>query len=254
MRLLGNIVVSGDIVCKTGLHIGVEGELEVGGIDNPVIKDPISGKPYIPGTSLKGKMRSLTEWHEGKINSDNRDDDDKVYYHQCTQRRCRVCRVFGYAAEDDRPDVGPTRLTVRDAYPTSATEKFWEEELSNALQYTEIKTETAIDRIRSTANPRQMERVPQDSRFNFEFIFSVYDTGQGGVVDVELFNIVEQARHLLKDSALGGSGSRGYGSIQFSDEEYEVRPVESYRPGGDDPVTVSDPAEIPDILGIETEV
>jgi CRISPR-associated protein Csm3 len=51
-----NVIISGKIICNTGLHIGgSKEELEIGGTDAPVIIDPETRIPVIPGSSLKGK-------------------------------------------------------------------------------------------------------------------------------------------------------------------------------------------------------
>ena len=63
MQLTDMQVIEGDLELVTGLHIGAgNDEIRIGGIDNPVLKHPYSGQPYIPGSSLKGKVRSLLEW------------------------------------------------------------------------------------------------------------------------------------------------------------------------------------------------
>ena len=62
LRLQGKYIIQGKIKVLTGLHIGGPTTgLNIGGVDNIVIKDA-KGKPYIPGSSLKGKMRSLLEY------------------------------------------------------------------------------------------------------------------------------------------------------------------------------------------------
>ena len=61
--------LEGTITLKTGLHIGAgDTEMRIGGTDNPVVKNPLDNRPYIPGSSLKGKIRSLLEWQLGLVN------------------------------------------------------------------------------------------------------------------------------------------------------------------------------------------
>lgn len=228
MRLLGHVELDCTLTCETGLHIGDEGALEIGGVDGPVVKEPTQGFPYVPGSSLKGKMRSLLEWHEGKVDPEGKTHDcdgpDAV--------SCPICRVFGTPADTDA-ETGPTRLSVRDAFPTEETKVRWEEEFDTVLPYTEIKTENTIDRITAAADVRSNERVPKDSEFDCEFVYGVYDLDDGGQPDLENLDIIERGLSLLEDSWLGGSGSRGYGSVMFDDKRYTVRMPEDYRSGVD---------------------
>lgn len=224
LRFKGKYIISGEIVCKTGLHIGGTTEgFEVGGLDNPVIKNPLTEQPYIPGSSLKGKLRHLLEWKLGKI---EKHPKHKMYTaHFCGE--CSACLVFGVASDETelRMKAGPTRLTVRDVFPTQETVKEWAQYLGENV-YTELKTENALDRVTSEANPRTMERVPAGSKFEFEMIFDVYaDT------DKDLLKELIAAMHLLENSALGGSGSRGSGKVEFADLSIEFRPVTYYQTG-----------------------
>jgi CRISPR-associated protein Csm3 len=228
MEFRGNIIVKGVIECETGLHIGGNKDIfEIGGIDAPVIRDPITRYPYIPGSSLKGRMRFLMEWETGRVNSNNGKP------HNCTSedkaKSCPVCRVFGISAAENLK-VGPTRLIVRDAHPTEDTVEKWKE-LDTGLLYTEWKKENYIDRITSRADPRDMERVPKGSKFDFEMVYSIYDMGDGGETDVEFFKYVRTAMRLLEDSYLGGNGSRGYGKVKFDVREVVFRSRDAYREG-----------------------
>ena len=217
----GNVIIKGKIKCETGLHIGGSKEkFEIGGIDAPVLRDPF-GYPYIPGSSLKGKMRYLLEWDMGKVKK----DDGKP--HNCEEKECVVCRVFGTSAEKGK--AGPTRLIVRDTHPTKDTKEMWENKLDTDLLYTEHKKENVIDRITSHANPRDMERVPKDSEFAFEMIYSVYDINDGGKTDLDNIDYVFKTINLLEDSALGGSGSRGYGKIKFVEKTIVVKSRDDYK-------------------------
>ena len=160
----------------TGLHIGGSDDtMKIGGIDSAVIKREVftnedgtinydgTGKkitePYIPGSSLKGKMRSLTEWLTGSVLPTGK-------VHTCGVSTCPVCRTFGRGANDSRTAAsGPTRLIIRDAYLTEDSKK----ELTNLKARTgldtEMKYENTINRIDSKANPRNMERVPMGTKF-----------------------------------------------------------------------------------------
>lgn len=216
--LLGNIILRGKLECLTPLHIGgSKDKFEIGGVDNPVIRDPLTNYPYIPGSSLKGKLRTLLEFALGvvKIDKDGNapPSDDPV-----------ITNFFGASAEKSK--FGPTRLIVRDAYPDDETIKLWNN-VDTETPYTEYKAENTIDRMSSKANPRFLERVLKGSKFDVEFVLQVYsnenDKGK------ENFEKLVQALRLLEDNTLGGGGSRGSGKVKFyferpfcvSDENYK---------------------------------
>lgn len=221
-KFLANLIIKGKIRCETGLHIGgmVEG-YEIGGMDNPVIKDPITGYPYIPGSSLRGKMRSLLEWAKGLVNNDGD-------VHVCNNQGCPVCRSFGVPAEEGRA-IGPTRLIVRDAWPTEETKKNLDTlQREKGLPKVEWKSENVINRITSEATPRQIERVPKGSEFDFELVYGIYDVSDKGEKDIEHLKYVFEAIELLEDSTLGGYGSRGSGKISIKIEEMRLKKLEDY--------------------------
>jgi len=246
MEFLGNILVKAKIRCETGLHIGGNKDaFEIGGIDAPVIRDPQSRVPYIPGSSLKGKMRFLLEWKEGKVEKKNGDP------HKCKKdedaKECPVCRVFGVSA-DEELKIGPTRLIVRDAYPTAETVERWKD-LETGLLYTEWKKENYIDRITSKATPRDVERVPKGSEFDLEMVYGVYKLdGENELRDLEFFKYVEEAMKLLQDSSLGGSGSRGYGKISISVDKMICKTKKHYA-SGEKGVEIKDIREAEKCLG-----
>jgi len=213
-----NIKVSGKIVLETGLHIGAAAEaMKIGGTDSPVVMDYLKRVPIIPGSSLKGKMRSLIELSEGNYNTDGE-------VHSCDDPSCKLCLIFGRSAEDsEKVKLGPTRLIVRDCFPDDETKKRWEE-TEDIINGTEIKMENWINRITSGATPRTFERVPAGSKFNFEMILSVYS----GDDEKENLRYVLNAMGMLEDNYLGGLGSRGYGKISFEIEKIEERRKEDY--------------------------
>ena len=217
----GKYIISGKICCVTGLHIGGTTEsFEIGGMDNPVIKDPLTEHPYIPGSSLKGKLRHLLEWNLGKIEKHPKHHTYTAHF--CGE--CDACLIFGPASDktEVREKAGPTRLTVRDSFPTEDTVKKWEKWLGEGV-YTELKTENAINRITSEANPRTMERVPAGSEFAFEMIFDIYKDE-----DRRLLKSLFTAMSLLEDSALGGSGTRGHGKVKFVELRLSFRSNDYY--------------------------
>ena len=102
------------------------------------------------------------------------------------------------------------------------------------LNGTEFKWENTINRIDSSANPRNIERVPKDSKFAFEIIFSVYDE------DEENITKLLEAIRLLEDNYLGGSGSRGSGQVVFEDIKISKRTTEFYIENSDEEIIVED--------------
>jgi CRISPR-associated protein Csm3 len=210
-QFLANLIISGKITCITGLHIGGTQEgYEIGGMDNPVIKDPIEGYPYIPGSSLKGKLRSLLEWSmPNKINPTGE-------IHTCDGSNCFLCRIFGSPAELNRK-IGPTRIIIQDAYPDKTTIQLMDDlQRDKGLPKVEWKTENAINRIDSSATPRTIERVPKGAMFDLNILYGIYKIpGEDTLKDIEALEYLFQAMRSLEDSTLGGGGSRGSGRIIF---------------------------------------
>jgi len=215
IQLMGKVFVTGQIRAVTGLRIGGGSTgIEIGGVDNVVVRNPLTNEPYIPGSSLKGKMRSLLEKRTNAVqNRHIRMGRPEVRIHECEKaqdyNRCYVCRLFGVAGE--REFATPSRIYVRDVHLTrESREKL--EAARTELPLTEVKWEAAIDRITSAAVPRQMERVPAGTVFApCEFIFNFYE--QGDADDADLFMTFLQTLELLQDDYLGGGGSRGSGKI-----------------------------------------
>jgi len=214
IEFLGNIILRGKIECLTGLHIGgSKDKLEIGGVDSPVIRDPFTQYPYIPGSSLKGKMRTLLAYHLWKADID---PPEKKNF----DSNSSLQRIFGVPAEvaPKEEAIGPTRLIVRDAHPDQETVMMWKN-LDSELMYTEYKPENTINKITSAANPRFLERVVKGSCFNFEMIFGVYKLDNCEKQDIDFFKDLLLSMKLLEHNTLGGSGSRGYGKISFKLEE-----------------------------------
>ncbi len=209
--IIGKVIISGSLCCKTGLHIGSSKDnLEIGGLDSPVVRDPISREPYIPGSSLRGKLRSLFERQQGL--EFNRYSGQNVYRHECIDKSCPVCRLFG-ATGSKEGENQPARLSVRDVRLTSESRKILET-IDTGLQYTELKFENALDRITASANPRQIERVPAGAEFGFEMVYTV-ETEDKQQVTKDLQNVLGLL-NMLQDDSLGGHGSRGYGKVAVS--------------------------------------
>jgi len=225
LKLIRINKLTGKILLKSGLHIGAGNmEMHIGGIDSPVIKHPYTNEPYIPGSSLKGKVRSLLElkyglvpFAKGSVVSTatlQKVKDNKVKNNKELEESCKaILKIFGSsgAEADITGEIGPTRVSFSDCY----LDKSWKKvALERRYAFSEEKSETAIDRISGTAQRgslRQIERVPESAEFSFHLTYKVLQDG-----DEKLFNeYLLQGLKLLEMDALGGSGSRGYGRIRF---------------------------------------
>lgn len=190
----------------TGIHIGdSKDNVEIGGVDNPIVRRTIDNIPYIPGSSLKGKIRSLLEQIAGA---------------SAVGGNHEINNLFGFAK-----DNMPSKIIVRDAYLDSQSQKILENSDYTDMPYTEIKFENVIDRIKGTAeHPRQMERVPAGVKFNVEFVINIWSDDN----EDELIALLEKGIKALENDYLGGSGSRGYGQVEFSDLKKEEISFENY--------------------------
>ncbi len=214
MQLMKYKKIKGKIRLITGLHIGgSKDEIRIGETDNPVIRHSLSGMPYIPGSSLKGKIRTLLEWHLDKV-------DSMGHVHSCSDQECQICRIFG--TTDKGNTCGPSRALFRDCQltPESVT-KLENLQKEKGLMYIEEKTENVIDRLSGKAKTgglRQMERVPAGMEFDFQLDYRIFSMeNEETTLEEELFETLKLGLELLKQDALGGSGSRGYGKIEFID-------------------------------------
>jgi CRISPR-associated protein Csm3 len=223
-----HVIIRGQITCLTGLHVGgTEEGYEIGGMDNPILRDKVTGYPYIPGSSIKGKMRSMMEWVLGKVSKTGA-------VHVCPDPMCKVCRIFGTSADrwgkeggKEKGEIGPTRLTIRDAHLSQETRED-PRYVRGGIFTTEIKTENSLNRITSAANPRPMERVPKGAKFDFEMLYGIYDIGDAGATDIENLEQLSMALQMLEASVLGGGGSRGSGQIAIESPRAEIRTLEDY--------------------------
>ena len=215
--LLKKIIIEGDIIAETGLMIGASsGALEIGGTDRQVVRNPINKMPYIPGSSLKGKMRSLLELNEGTIGEDN------GVYGPTLNAEHLAAQLFGFIKDrKTRSDKQqPSRIIVRDGELQNA-DKFENTE----LLYTEVKAENSIDRITSAANPRFFERVPKGARFKLSMTLNIFDQDKN---KDKFLDTVFRAMRLVQDDYLGGGGSRGNGQIRFAISNIRERSKEYY--------------------------
>ncbi len=203
-QLLRKLDIKTTLTLVSGLHIGGNGDnVEIGGIDCPVIRLSIGDRqPYIPGSSLKGKMRCLLE---------------QIYGSPKVGGNSKINNLFGFSG-----DNMPSKIIVRDSYLIDASVKRLQDAQDNLdAPFTEGKWENVINRVKGTAeHPRQIERVPAGVSFNVEFIINVWD----GDNEDELLGLLKEGIKAIENDYLGGSGSRGYGQVKFS--ELEIKPIE----------------------------
>jgi len=250
----GSLVIDYTLKTITGLRIGGSKEqFEIGGIDNPVLKVEVEvpdydgqghtlpeGAPYIPGSSLKGKMRSLLEWSFGRVkdmieiayqNGGKPEDIVDKAGKPCSCGQCPICLVFGTGDQKAVENLakkgleklpGPPRLKVFDAFPTYETIERITEAMGENI-FTEIKTENQINRLTSRANPRKIERVPAGAEFNGRMVFDFYHAN-----DKDLIKVIFQGMKMLEDNYLGGYGSRGSGRVKFTNITITWRGKEFY--------------------------
>lgn len=186
MLIVNRKLVKYEVELCTGLHIGGNKEsYGIGGIDSPVIKDPLTNQPIIPGSSVKGKIRMLLTC----IGTDNNLQED-------------IDKAFG----SNNKDTGITRIIFRDLFLTDDSVKKLESKLGRGF-YTEVKAENKIEKLK--ANPRFIERVPAGAKFNGECVVQYLEN------DDNLVELLKKGFELLENSALGGSGSRGYGKVKI---------------------------------------
>lgn len=201
MSNYAKLKLSGVIEIKSGLHIGGGNEFSaIGAIDSPVVKDPLTNLPIIPGSSLKGKMRFLlSKVYNDRVSMSSTPNNDNY----------RITRLFGATSVEGKDNIIRARLLFRDSEFIN-TEELKEK---GVRSYTEVKFENTINRFTAVANPRQIERVIKGSKFSFELIYEVDKVGE--VVDD--FKTIFDGLKLLEMDYLGGSGSRGYGKVAFRD-------------------------------------
>lgn len=206
MNQFAKVVISGTIELESGLHIGGSSAFAaIGAIDSPVIKDPLTNLPIIPGSSIKGKMRSLLAkaWNPQIAQSPNNDV-------------ARITRLFGATAGggEKGDQIIKGRLLFRDAFLKNKDEL----QARGVRTYTEAKFENTIDRYSAMAKPRQIERAIKGSLFDFELIYEVDNRNDL----MEDYETITQGLRLLELDYLGGSGSRGYGKITFKNMQAET--------------------------------
>lgn len=228
-KLIKKLVGRSKIVCKTGLHIGGSSDsTEIGGLDNPVIRRAGDGQPYIPGSSLKGKMRCLLQQVHGQLEFYDAVEEEPVEKTEGNPK-LTVAMLFGSGVDKSKgeKDGGyASKIIFRDAHLTKASIKKLEASTYTVMPYTELKQENTIDRVTGVTvdgGIRTMERVPAESEFEFEVVINIYEQEHDEQEYVKSYlRLFHMGLRLLEHDYLGGSGSRGYGHIVFKDFNWEV--------------------------------
>ncbi|OIP17359.1 MAG: type III-A CRISPR-associated RAMP protein Csm3 [Comamonadaceae bacterium CG_4_9_14_0_8_um_filter_60_18] len=214
-QLTAITTITATLELVTGLRIGAgDSEMHIGGVDNTVIKHPHTQSPYIPGSSLKGKMRSLLEWRSGAVKEEALGWKDYEKASGSAQLEVkRILQLFGISGDaklgiENITTIGPTRISFWDCN----LNKDWEDRIrEDNFSLTEVKSENRINRISGVAeHPRQTERVPAGAQFDFRLSVKKL----AGDSD-DLLTTVLQGLKLLELDSVGGSGSRGYGKVKF---------------------------------------
>lgn len=232
-KLKSKIFIKGKITALTGLHIGGNSiGMAIGGADKVVVRNPLTNEPYIPGSSLRGKMRSLLERGRGDEKYNPKEGgfnfnlkDGKPEASAGINPETLLGKLFGVSA--DKNNGQPTRLMVRDAHLTPASKQQLENAPNTDMPMTEVKTEVNIDRITSAANPRQFERVPAGAEFAFELVLTLLE----GDDEAQFLNLIREGLELVQHDSLGGHGSRGYGAVEFSVQTLQERTMPQYQKG-----------------------
>lgn len=208
MRLQGKLIITATLELLTGLHIGASSDFApIGAVDSVLIRDPLKKQPIIPGSSLKGKLRTLLASIETESYKLKTIDEDSAI----------LKRLFGSSKKNEAQS---SRLQFYDVFMDASSV----ERIANAntdLYLTEVKFENTINRTTCVANPRQIERVPAGAKFNFKLNYNV-ETVEEVMEDLEKLSLALQ---LLQMDYLGGHGSRGYGKVSFSDFKLEILDV-----------------------------
>ena len=220
IKLFKKVILRGTLHVRSGLHIGAgQDRAEIGGLDNPVVRVLLKNNtPYVPGSSLKGKIRSLLEQAYG-VDCLEKPSEGKKHNEDGS---CPICQVFGGSTASKNSHA--SRIVFRDAYLSAKSEALLRDAPTD-LPYTEVKAETAIDRLSGQARDgtlRSTERVPAGAEFDVEIVVNVYEGGAHEPSEDMLRNWLKAGIDFLNHDYLGGSGSRGYGHVELSISDVEV--------------------------------
>lgn len=194
------ILIEGSIELISGMHIGTSKEYSaIGAVDSPVVLDTLTKLPMIPGSSLKGKIRSLLyKKYNNGINVEKED--------------IKISRLFGTAGSEIRP----SRVIFSDIIMSQSEKNRLLDE--GAEKVTEVKFENTINKLTGMSNPRQIERVIRGSIFDMNVIYEMTSDAEL----VEDIKLLLEGFKLLEYDYLGGSGSRGYGRVKIKNLTYKV--------------------------------
>ena len=206
--ILGKLIIKADLKILTGLHIGAGNEFSsIGAVDNIIVRDALTKKPYIPGSSLKGKMRYLlARVYSSNGKMKNIKDEEK-----------EIGRLFGQS------EKYISRLQFQDVFFNNENAKIIEK-MDTGLYLSEIKFENTINRITAEAMPRQLERIPAGALFEFKLVYNVESEEE---LEEDLKNI-STCLNLLQEDYLGGNGTRGYGRVKFKNLDFKFRNYTNY--------------------------
>jgi CRISPR-associated protein Csm3 len=212
-KLAHKIVLEGKITLLTGLHIGGNSTgMEIGGVNATVLRNPITGQPYIPGSSLKGKIRSLLEQQAGNFSrlsniiNNGPSNDSQV----------DTVQMFGMVKGTNENIV--SRVIFRDCKMHKA-DLLAKKVKTFDLPFTEVKTEVVIDRITSSAQPRSLERVPAGVEFCLSVVLNIWENSEKDINEHDMLEILFNGFNLLEKDYLGGKGSRGSGQVKIGIEK-----------------------------------
>lgn len=209
VKIAHKIVIEGKITLLTGLHIGGSNlGMEIGGVNATVLRNPISGQPYIPGSSLKGKIRSLLEQRDGRFS----ELSNVILYGPSNDSNYNIVRMFGMVKGTNENIV--SRVIFRDCKMHKA-DLLADKIKTFDLPFTEVKTEVVIDRVISRAQPRSLERVPAGVEFCMSVVLNIWENSQVEIDENEMLEILFNGFELLEKDYLGGKGSRGSGQVKI---------------------------------------
>ena len=196
--IIDKAIITGKIKLLTGMHIGSSSEFApIGAVDSVVIRNPIDNRPIIPGSSLKGKLRTLLVKSDCQNPVlDKIEEDSEV-----------IKRLFG----SSKPNIIPARLQFYDLFMNEENVKKLEKK-STDLYLSEIKFENTINRLTAVANPRQIERVPAGAEFDFKLVYNIESDSE---IEEDIAVLVK-ALKLIQLDYIGGSGTRGYGKVSIN--------------------------------------
>jgi CRISPR-associated protein Csm3 len=222
-KLFKKVFIECSLLCVTGLHIGdSKDNVDIGGLDGPVVRRKDNNEPYIPGSSLKGKMRCLLQQVIGELDFE-------------MKKNSPICDLFGGTGSREKGNDGQpsypakvSKLIVRDAYLERASANELKNSKFTDMPYTEQKYENTIDRIKGTTikgGVRNQERVPSGAIFDLHFVINVFakDEKEAEQKEKAYLTLFKKGIELLNDDYLGGSGTRGYGQVKIEITKEETK-------------------------------